>query len=391
MNYIQEQNYVVQFNKVLDCYSQEIYSSSAVGLRLSVELLYRRMFGKLPWKHKVFLNEQNELYVIDFATITDEKFKLPQSHYIVSHKNHEPIDAEAFIRKANLQCVNTSTGGVFAIDNDIICEFDLANYMKDKPSFVAGIEIFSPIGGSIDAINSFLKTLSTSLVFTNFYYNLNKRYFKVVSKQLDSFKSTLFPIESVNTNITKNYNDNLPYEKIVNTLNSDKKELIILSGEPGTGKTTFIKTLIFDNALKDKDFFYIDPSIFESFTETTFMDFLTENKNSIIVMEDCEKLLMKRSQGNAIMNVILNMTDGLIGDVFKIKFLCTLNCNESDIDPALLRKGRLSLKYDFTKLSLEKTKQLLPSATKEMTLAEIYNYDIDNGCDNKQKYKIGFI
>ena len=70
-------------------------------------------------------------------------------------------------------------------------------------------------------------------------------------------------------------------------------------------------------------------------------------------MEDCEKALMNRDIGNPIIDTILNLTDGIIGETFKLKFLCTINCPESKIDKALLRKGRLSLKYQFKELSID--------------------------------------
>jgi ATP-dependent 26S proteasome regulatory subunit len=84
---------------------------------------------------------------------------------------------------------------------------------------------------------------------------------------------------------------------------------------------------------------------------------------------------------------MLNLTDGIIGEAFGVKFICTFNCPVNKIDKAVLREGRLSLIYEFKKLSLEKTKELLPTATEPMTLAEIYNTD-DNGNKNKDK-KIG--
>ena len=52
-----------------------------------------------------------------------------------------------------------------------------------------------------------------------------------------------------------------------------------------------------------------------------------------------------------------------------------------------MREGRLSLIYEFKKLTLEKTKALLPDATEPMTLAQLYHTE-DNG--NKTEKKMGF-
>ena len=74
----------------------------------------------------------------------------------------------------------------------------------------------------------------------------------------------------------------------------------------------------------------------------------------------------------------------------KIKFICTFNCDEKKIDQALMRKGRLSMHYEFKKLSLEKTKAICPEATEEMTLADAYNAEVENVVGRKKRVKIGF-
>ena len=85
---------------------------------------------------------------------------------------------------------------------------------------------------------------------------------------------------------------------------------------------------------------------------------------------------------------MLNLTDGIIGEAFSIKFICTFNCSKNQIDDAVMREGRLSLIYEFKKLSIQKTKELLPTATEPLTLAQIYNTE-DNG-NKKKENKIGF-
>ena len=84
------------------------------------------------------------------------------------------------------------------------------------------------------------------------------------------------------------------------------------------------------------------------------------------------------------------MTDGLLANALKTKFICTFNTGLDKIDEALLRKGRLKLKYEFEKLDLEKTKALCPEAKEPMTLADIYNIDRENDFSRKIKTKIGF-
>ena len=93
---------------------------------------------------------------------------------------------------------------------------------------------------------------------------------------------------------------------------------------------------------------------------------------------------------------VLNMSDGLMSDIFNGKFICTFNADISSIDDAILRKGRCYAKYKFGKLDKEKAKVLLNErgiyldAYDDMTLADIYNYDCKNVENSANRRKIGF-
>jgi ATP-dependent 26S proteasome regulatory subunit len=142
--------------------------------------------------------------------------------------------------------------------------------------------------------------------------------------------------------------------------------------------------------ISDKKFLYIDSSLLKNITSSAFISFLLEYRNSIVVLEDCEKILSKREEGNPFMGTLLNLTDGIIGETVNCKFICSFNCAESKIDEALLRKGRLSLKYTFNNLSLEKTQLLVPEAKRGMVLADIYHKDKENVINKQEVKKIGF-
>ena len=91
------------------------------------------------------------------------------------------------------------------------------------------------------------------------------------------------------------------------------------------------------------------------------------------------------------MPILLNITDGVIADVLGIKLICTFNTSLAKIDKALLRKGRLSLKYEFKKLTKDKVANILGhSVDKDMSLAEIYNIEEENDFSKKIQKKIGF-
>lgn len=199
-------------------------------------------------------------------------------------------------------------------------------------------------------------------------------------------KKSKIEVKPFNCDIEKNYNSDLPYNTLTELVNSEEEELILLHGEPGTGKTSIIKKLIYDNPTVE--FVIFDYNLLTDISDGKLFDFLSEHKQHVFIIEDCEKLFTDRNNGNKFLSSMLNLTDGIVGEAFGIKFLCTFNCPKSKIDQAVLREGRLSLIYEFKKLTLDKTKGLMPTATEGMTLAQIYHTE-DNGNKKKDK-KIGF-
>jgi len=207
------------------------------------------------------------------------------------------------------------------------------------------------------------------------------------------FNKTPMEVKKINIDLDGQYNDDLPYNEIINFLTSDKSGLVLLHGVPGTGKTYFIRHLMY--TLFKKKFLILDNSVFNFITDASFIQLLINNKNAIIILEDCEEMLINRTAGNNKLAALLNLSDGIIGDSFNFKFICTFNTNTSKLDSALLRKGRLKLKYEFKKLTANKVHALAQKIGKnikteeDMTLADIFNYGEDNG-GNKIERKIGF-
>ena len=192
---------------------------------------------------------------------------------------------------------------------------------------------------------------------------------------------------NIDIDIKKNYNDDLPYDKYKEFCEKDGSGLALMFGTPGTGKTSLIKKLIYD--CSDTNFYIMDFSMLQNIVSGQFLSFLLGLKNAVIIMEDCEYILKRRNtHENPLINSLLNITDGLVGDALNIRFLCTFNAALTDIDEALLRPGRLKVKYEFKALNKDKTKAICGDDKAE-TLAEIYNRDkID--FNKKEQRKIGF-
>jgi SpoVK/Ycf46/Vps4 family AAA+-type ATPase len=220
----------------------------------------------------------------------------------------------------------------------------------------------------------------------------------IVYKNSSGFEKIGFDVKKIKVELNENYNDGFTEmsEKIITGLNNkDKTHLVILSGDPGTGKTTYIRYLT--SKLK-KNIIFISPDMVDSITDPAFIPFLMKNNDSILIIEDAEPALKKRGidgRSGAVSNV-LNLTDGLLSDCLKISIVATFNTDEKTIDDALLRKGRLLMNYKFEKLSIKKSKVLLEKlghkeivVDEPMTLADIYYYGTENNV-KKAPQKIGF-
>lgn len=183
------------------------------------------------------------------------------------------------------------------------------------------------------------------------------------------------------------------FEKITIYLRKNKNGLILLSGDPGTGKSTFIKYL---TTKTNRKVIYLSSGAAEHLTSPDFMSFIMRHRNSILLLEDAEKVLRSRdAQDNPAISNILNITDGILGDCLNIMVIATFNIDREKIDSALVRKGRLILEHHFKPLSVEDANILLESigsstrTDKPMSLAEIYNQE-DNFHKEKKKSKVGF-
>ena len=189
--------------------------------------------------------------------------------------------------------------------------------------------------------------------------------------------------------IKKHYNDDFQKaDELICDFIKDKEKsgLLILHGEKGTGKTTYIRNVI--NKFPEVKFVFVPSNMIRMLGEPAFGNFLMSLKNDVIILEDCEDVIRTRKSimtSSSAVSLLLNMGDGLLSDDLGIKFICTFNENIQNIDDALLRKGRLACKYEFTELCAEKANALLaeiyadrdpvPTTTKPMSLADIYNID----------------
>lgn len=185
------------------------------------------------------------------------------------------------------------------------------------------------------------------------------------------------------------------HKTMVKQLNKkDTNGLYLFHGQPGTGKSTYIKYLI--HQLKKKVIF-ISPKMAGQLDNLSMTPFLLENRNSILVIEDAEELITSREEvRNSNLSMLLNLTDGLLGESLGIQIIATFNTDVKNIDKALLRKGRLSVIYEFKLLALDRTNALLNKlghtieVTHPLSAADIFNFEISNNYEPKLRKAVGF-
>jgi len=213
------------------------------------------------------------------------------------------------------------------------------------------------------------------------------------------------------------------HKKLCEKLCEKSKGITLLYGIPGGGKSSYIKSLIHDLSDKTtKQIVFLPSSLTHYLLEPDFNDFLLslsdnsyidvdfnedepENSNVIVskgiilIIEEAQNILKKRDiyDSNQSIANILNLTDGIMNDIYGVQIIATHNTSDSEIEPALLRSGRLLAKKEFKKLSVKETNKLAKHIglkkefTKEMTVADIYSYlnEEDNSIliDNKKDKK----
>jgi hypothetical protein len=188
------------------------------------------------------------------------------------------------------------------------------------------------------------------------------------------------------------YGEDFKYEKFSKFMKEDNtNSLLLLHGDPGGGKSNLLKNLILE---ANRDVIYIPPSMVGLISQPAFVTYMLSNRKSILVIEDAESVLGKnRNDGT---NNILNICDGFLKDALSIKIVATFNAHIDDIDPALLRRGRLYASHEFRKLTPKEANKLAQfcdidhTFDEDVTLADIFNIADEKSDLLKESKPMGF-
>jgi hypothetical protein len=207
-----------------------------------------------------------------------------------------------------------------------------------------------------------------------------------------------FDIEIPTMDIEMNYGPEWAkkHEELIEVFTTKKKKgIALLHGLPGTGKSMYIRHLI-SHLCENKTVVYLPNQLIPCITDPGFIPLMAEYSGSILVIEDADEAIKSRKTGGGTVDKLLNLADGILSDFLGMQIICTFNNDLSTIDDALLRKGRLILKHEFGKLSVQSAQKLSDKLGFEttiedpMTLAEIYNQEDKLSDIEKKDNKIGF-
>src|SRR5690606_9967092 len=87
---------------------------------------------------------------------------------------------------------------------------------------------------------------------------------------------------------------------------------------------------------------------------------------TVLVLEDADSVLVPRGTDNmSSVSSLLNLTDGIWGAALNIRVLATTNADSLELDPAIVRPGRLTTKVTIGKLSPERAGDVYTRLTGE--------------------------
>ena len=218
----------------------------------------------------------------------------------------------------------------------------------------------------------------------------------IITRDSRDLTTESYTIKNLDLDIDMNYNDDFKdIDKLIRKkLIEEDKGIVLLHGNPGTGKTSYVRHLA---TKMEKKIIFIPPYMSSELSSPEFLNFmLSYGKNSILLIEDGEEVIKARkSGGGSAVNNLLNISDGILGDILNCQIIVTFNCDLKDVDEALCRKGRIIAIYEFTKLKKEKALKLAKHLNKstekingDTLLTDIYN--VDEVSFNTDKRKIGF-
>jgi hypothetical protein len=206
-------------------------------------------------------------------------------------------------------------------------------------------------------------------------------------------------VDLIEANYTKGAIDG--YHHITDCLSSQDPcgRLILLQGPPGTGKSYMIRALV--SSVK-ATFIVVGAHMISELSGPAILPVILgqvdtdDPKPLIFILEDSDIALSHRKNGGvAELSGLLNLGDGLLGEMLDIRIIATTNAELLSLDPAVVRPGRMCQHILLEAFDAKKATALYYSMVKDATvtlrhsrtLAEIYRMAREDGWTPKTEDK----
>lgn len=208
--------------------------------------------------------------------------------------------------------------------------------------------------------------------------------------------------------VRENYTEEVlrGYDRVVKDLSSENPagRVAILDGKPGTGKTFLVRGLL--DEVQDVIMVIVPANLVSQLAQPGMIPALVDlhksrgGKPMVFLIEDADECLAPRMGDNmSSVSTILNLGDGILGQLLDIRIVATTNAHRTELDEAIMRPGRLSASVQVGPLPYEKAQEVFErlcpgKALKDgrYTLAELYSMARNEGWEppKLEKNKVGF-
>lgn len=315
---------------------------------------------ELNFAHFVSFNQKRNTNIL-CTTFKDLKMSTPNFLKML-----DSIDKKKFLLQSNKDFMVTDNADDFLI-------YGYFNSVIDEISEVTFLYV-EHLKSSLENSFKFFEKEDKKDYLDIRWYSIsggNLNYINIVSDAPETIKPSLYPF--------------IDYEKVFTNFEKSSSNILVLIGEPGTGKSTFIRNLIKNSNFKCPEVFLTyDGRVLEE--DAFFIEFLSHNKPAFMVIEDADSYIGPKEDGNGIVAKFLNSGDGLIRPKEKKIIISTNILNVNHIDSALTRPGRCFDIINFRSLTGTEANAIAEDYSlnksfilnERYTLAQVFNGNIDN-------------